>query len=240
LHSKGEVLIMKKLNRFQFIAGFVLGAMIFGGSAAYAAGVIANLSADRVYVNGSEIKCDVYKIGGANHFKLRDIAANLDVSVVYDAQSGRVLIDTAKPYDPNEQYVPGPVMTMDEMRQEIVNLTNAERVKAGVPELAVLPELMDCSQTKAQDFKDSHYYGHTSPVYGSFSDMIRSFVPQARAVGENIAPWNKTAADAFAAWTDSPPHLENLLNQKYTHIGVGVIEGINGGYWWVSQFAQCP
>jgi hypothetical protein len=34
---------------------------------------------------------------------------------------------------------------------------------------------MDCAQAKAQDMKDSHYYGHKSPVYGSPLTMIKSF-----------------------------------------------------------------
>jgi uncharacterized protein YkwD len=36
---------------------------------------------------------------------------------------------------------------------------------------------------------------------------------------------------------DSPSHRSNILSQKYTHIGIGIVEGADGGYWWVQHFA---
>ena len=240
---------MKQAGKLGYVLiGFILGAVICGGSFAVAAGILANPSADKVVSNGKEITCEVYKIGGNNYFKLRDIAAAVDFSVVYDGQGGRVLIDTLKPYDPSEQYVApteatpspcdAPTMTIEEMRNEIVRLTNTERTKAGLPELSVSDTLMNCAQAKAQDFEDNHYYGHNSPVYGTPGEMIRSFVSGVTAAGENIAPWRETATDAFLSWLESPPHYENILNPKFTHIGVGIIGGADGGYWFVAQYAQ--
>jgi uncharacterized protein YkwD len=129
-------------------------------------------------------------------------------------------------------------MTIDEMKAEIVRLTNEERAKAGLPALEVLPELMTCAQAKAQDFIDNHYYGHTSPRYGTAIEMIRSFVPDAGWVAENIAPWYKTVAEMFAVGVESPSHYANMINANFTHIGVGIAEGTDGGYWWVQQFVS--
>jgi uncharacterized protein YkwD len=132
-----------------------------------------------------------------------------------------------------------PAMTIDEMKAEIVRLTNEERVKAGLPELMVLPELMDCAQAKAQDFIESHYYGHISPIYGSAEDMIFSFVPNAGTAAENIAPWCRTPEEAFRGWIESTKgHREIILTERLTHIGVGIVEGKGGGYWFVQQFVR--
>jgi uncharacterized protein YkwD len=129
-------------------------------------------------------------------------------------------------------------MTIDEMKAEIVRLTNEERTKAGLPGLEALPELMDSAQAKADDMLKSHYYGHTSPVYGYFGDKLKEYVPKAKSSAENLAPWTKTPAEAFAGWVESGEHYAHIIGEKYTHIGVGIIEGASGGYWWVQHFAK--
>lgn len=129
-----------------------------------------------------------------------------------------------------------PAMSIDEMKAEIVRLTNEERVKAGVPELEVLPELMDCAQAKADDMLENSYYDHKSPTYGTPGQMIKSFIPQATSAAENLVPWMQTPQEVIAGILDSPDHLKNMLNSKYTHIGVGIIEGAGGGYWWIQHF----
>jgi uncharacterized protein YkwD len=130
-----------------------------------------------------------------------------------------------------------PAMTIDEMKAEIVRLTNEEREKAGLKSLEVLPELMDCAQAKAQDFIDNHYFDHYSQKYGTVGEMIFSRVPNAGTAAENIGGWNKTPAGAFQSWMESTDgHKERMLTERLTHIGVGIAEGANGGYWWVQQF----
>jgi len=138
----------------------------------------------------------------------------------------------------NEQE-PSPVLSIDEMKAEIVRLTNAERAKIGLPALEVLPELMECAQAKAADMKNSNYYGHNSPVYGTADEMIFRFVPQAATAAENIAAWGATPQEAFTSWMDSSKgHRETILTARLTHIGIGIAYGADGGYWWVQQFVR--
>jgi hypothetical protein len=233
----------RRLRGVEFILGVLVGAVMFGGTVAAATGIIAQPKTAAVVIDGQTVDLKGFIIEGAHYFQLRDLDEKLmpsgkDFSVVWDGAGNRVIIDTSRGYDPAEQYNPNPVMTKDEMRNEIIRLANAEREKAGVPALTVLPELMDCAQAKAQDFLDNHYYGHKSPKYGTPFEMIKSFVPKATATAENIAPWTKTPAEAFAGWVESQAHYDNMTNSKYTHIGVGVVEGANGGYWWVLQLAK--
>lgn len=245
---------MKRIGGIQFMIGVAVGAAVFGGSIAYATGIMAQPKTAAVIIDGKAVDLKGYIIEGAHYFQLRDLDAALipsgkDFSIVWDGANNQVLLDTSRGYAPDETLPALPpafvqaqapaattAMTTDEMRAEIIRLTNIERVNAGLPELEVLPALMDCAQLKADDMKVNHYYGHTSPVYGTFGDMIKSFVPGARSAAENIAPWTRTPQEAFAGWVDSPEHLNHILAAKYTHIGVGVIEGADGGYWWVQQF----
>ena len=51
---------MKRIG--SFFAGLLLGTMLFGGTTAYAAGVIADLSNHQFFVDGKEVKMTV-KVG---------------------------------------------------------------------------------------------------------------------------------------------------------------------------------
>ena len=92
---------MKKTG-LSFAAGIVVGALAFGGTAAIAAGIMATPSSNAIWVDGVEVKPEAYKIESRNYLQLRDIAAAVDFSVVWDGANNRVLIDTSRGYDPNE------------------------------------------------------------------------------------------------------------------------------------------
>ena len=85
---------MKK-GTVNFVAGMLAGAVLFGGSAAYAVGVMAEKSANTVYVDGQRVELDAYQINGSNYVKLRDVAKAVNINVYWD---GAVQIDTGAPY----------------------------------------------------------------------------------------------------------------------------------------------
>jgi uncharacterized protein YkwD len=128
------------------------------------------------------------------------------------------------------------VMTIDEMKAEIVRLTNEARIEAGVPALEVHPTLMETAQAKADDWRNNHYYGHNSPSLGAPGEQIKAALPEAKSAGENIAPWRETAKEVVEGWLGSEGHRANILATKFTHIGIGIIEGKDGGYWFSQQF----
>ena len=132
-----------------------------------------------------------------------------------------------------------PELTISEMKAAVVRLTNEERAKAGLPPVAVLSQLMDCSQKKADDMRSNNYFGHTSPVYGTAIEMIFQFVPNANFAAENIASGMKTPEEAVLAWMNSTEgHRENILSEHATHIGVGLAIRSDGTYLWVQQFTS--
>ena len=85
-------------SKLNFVLGFVLGAIIFGGTAAFAAGIVANPTTSKVFVNGAEIRADAYNINGSNYFKLRDVGQAMDFAVTWDGANNRILIDSRLPY----------------------------------------------------------------------------------------------------------------------------------------------
>ena len=50
---------MKKITA-SFAAGILAGALLFSGAAAYAAGVMAERSSNRVFVDGREVQIEAY------------------------------------------------------------------------------------------------------------------------------------------------------------------------------------
>lgn len=62
--------------------------------------VIATLTTSKVYMNGVEAPLSGYRMGCNNYFKLRDIAALLDFSVIWDDATRAIRIDTSISYTP--------------------------------------------------------------------------------------------------------------------------------------------
>ena len=117
--------------------------------------------------------------------------------------------------------------------QEVVDLTNDERVKNGLEPLQIDTELSKVARDKSQDMLDNQYFAHDSPTYGSPFDMMRAYGVDYRTAGENIAKGQRSAEEVVNAWMNSPGHRENILNSSFTHIGVGFIEQQNI---WTQQF----
>ena len=87
-----------KRTVFSFTAGILIGALLFSGAAAYAAGVMAERSTNRVFVDGREVQIEAYNITGNNYCKLRDIGKAVGFNVTWDAAENAVRINTGEPY----------------------------------------------------------------------------------------------------------------------------------------------
>ncbi|TWT09179.1 hypothetical protein FQV28_05970 [Planomicrobium sp. CPCC 101079] len=118
--------------------------------------------------------------------------------------------------------------------KEIVTLVNKERTKAGLKALAVDTNLSKVSRLKSDDMKKRKQMSHTG-TYGSPFDMMKKFGIKYRSAGENIARGYKTPKEVMKGWMNSQGHRANILNKKYTHIGVGYTAS---GNYWTQQFIQ--
>ncbi|RCW64825.1 CAP domain-containing protein [Saliterribacillus persicus] len=112
---------------------------------------------------------------------------------------------------------------------QTIELTNEERIKYGLNPLKVDWQLARVAKYKSRDMKDNGYFSHQSPTYGSPFDMMRSFNVSYSAAAENIAKGQRTAEEVVRAWMNSEGHRKNILSEKYTHIGVGLVK--EGNYW---------
>ncbi|MFZ7944889.1 MULTISPECIES: CAP domain-containing protein [Bacillaceae] len=113
--------------------------------------------------------------------------------------------------------------------QQVIDLTNAERSKNGLPALKADSQLNGVAQKKSLDMQQKNYFSHTSPTYGSPFDMMRDFGVTYKSAGENIAQGQRTPQEVVTAWMNSEGHRKNILSSNFTHIGVGFED--TGKHW---------
>lgn len=115
------------------------------------------------------------------------------------------------------------------VEEQVTSLVNKERAKAGLAPLTIDWELARVAKYKSQDMHDKKYFSHTSPTYGSPFDMMKNFGISYKSAGENIAQGQRSATQVMDAWMNSSGHRANIMDAKFTHIGVGYVE--DGNYW---------
>ena len=68
-----------------FVVGLLCGMTLFGGSVAYAAGVMATPTWQPIFVDGQHVSMTAYNIGGNNYVKLRDVGQMVGFNVYWRA-----------------------------------------------------------------------------------------------------------------------------------------------------------
>lgn len=108
--------------------------------------------------------------------------------------------------------------------ENIIELTNKTREKADASPLTANQLLTKAAYEKARDLIKYQTFSHTLGDK-KFSTWIKDSGYEYSFVGENLAIDFATSEGVVEAWLESPTHKKNLLNNKFTEIGVAVIEG---------------
>lgn len=118
--------------------------------------------------------------------------------------------------------------------KQVVKLVNEERVKAGLSELTIDTQVEAAALTRAKEIKQS--FSHTRPDGSSFSTALKEQGVSYKGSGENIAWGQKSPEEVMKGWMNSEGHRANILNSKYTKIGVGHYQDENGRNYWTQLF----
>ncbi len=112
---------------------------------------------------------------------------------------------------------------------KVIELTNAERLNAGVSIVKINPELNQAALAKAADMFEDNYWAHISPTGTEPWYFITQSGYKYQHAGENLARDFSNPTDIVKAWMASPTHRQNLLDDRYKDIGIAVMDGtING------------
>ncbi len=204
----------KQKTALTLLAGMAIGAALVSEAAA---GIVAEPTWQKIYVDGRQVSMTAYNIAGNNFVRLRDIGQQVGFNVYW---SDGVQIDTDAPYTgvaPAQEMSSQP--TDMEIREEMIRRINEVRKKHGVPELAVDQSLMDA----AQEYSSYLYTHHNNRA--ECETVATSGYPH--GFGSNLTVFTVTDLErisekAVANWENSPGHLATMIDPNCDAIGVGV------------------
>lgn len=102
--------------------------------------------------------------------------------------------------------------------------------------------LEKAAQKKAEDMAKNGYFSHWTPDGRSPWSFMTSVGYYYLRAGENIAVDFSDASTLNTAWMNSPLHRANILDGRYTKIGIGIAYGMRDGHstTYVVQFFAKP
>lgn len=118
--------------------------------------------------------------------------------------------------------------------KRIVELVNQERAKAGLNALTLNMNVTKAAQVRAVECQT--LFSHTRPNGTSFATALKEAGVSYRGAGENIAWGQKTPEQVMQGWMNSAGHRANILNARYTSIGVGYYRNASGVNYWTQLF----
>jgi uncharacterized protein YkwD len=115
---------------------------------------------------------------------------------------------------------------------QVVTLTNQYRAQAGCKALVRDTRIDTAAQGHADWMASTGTFSHTGKNGSSFVDRLKA-AGYPTPGGENIAYGQADAKAVVTAWMNSAGHRANILNCRFTTIGVGVAGTRN---YWVQDF----
>jgi uncharacterized protein YkwD len=110
------------------------------------------------------------------------------------------------------------------LEQQMLELVNRDRAKAGLAPLEHDPLLADIARAHAQDMKVHGFFSHDSPKTGTLQDRLDRAGYLALEARENLAS-APTVDKAELNLLESPSHRANLESTTMTHVGIGIVQG---------------
>jgi hypothetical protein len=108
---------------------------------------------------------------------------------------------------------------------DVVIQTNQQRAGGGLGALTVNSRLNEAAQAKAQHMFSNQYWAHIAPDGTTPWAFFKRAGYGYSVAGENLARDFDNTGDMVGAWMASPSHRANIMNSRYTEIGVAVVNG---------------
>ena len=124
-----------------------------------------------------------------------------------------------------EETKPGEALPQQE--RQLFALLNTFRKQEGKPALVWSDSLAKVARLHSADMQVRNYFAHTNPEGETPFERIQKMGLSYTMAGENLAR-ARDAADAHEALQQSPRHRANMLEEKFTKVGIGVVLAANG------------
>jgi uncharacterized protein YkwD len=146
-----------------------------------------------------------------------------------------------------QQYTTSRIGDLEEQMYGLINRDRLNPANAGetgrAQPLRWNEKLAAIARAHSRDMIQRGYFDHVDPDGRSAGDRLRAAGISWQSVGENIAMYNNVP-EAETAFMSEPRfqhnHRWNILNSKYTDVGIGIVQGRDGHYYITQEFMQNP
>jgi Cysteine-rich secretory protein family len=116
--------------------------------------------------------------------------------------------------------------------QQLVQLLNQERARAGLPSLKVDDRLTQAARAHSELMAQSKQLSHQLPGELPLQKRLAATNLRFNNDAENVA-YDYSVPAAHEGLMNSPPHRANILSAKYNTVGIGVVH--SGDVIWVTE-----
>lgn len=144
---------------------------------------------------------------------------------------------------PTPTPTPAPAPVADFV-QRVLELTNQFRAQNGVAPLQLNAELNAAALNHSTNMALQDFFSHTGKDGSTVGDRMRQVGYVSNAWGENIAAGYATPEQVVQGWINSPGHRANMLNSRFTELGVGYYHlandtgSVNYNNYWTQNFGS--
>jgi uncharacterized protein YkwD len=111
----------------------------------------------------------------------------------------------------------------------LIAKVNKTRVSENLTELKENAVLAQAAQLKAQDMAKRGYFSHVDPDGNQPWYYFRQAGYDYKIAGENLAVNFVDSSEVHRAWMNSPTHKANIVQPRFTEIGIATADGIYKG-----------
>ncbi len=158
-----------------------------------------------------------------------------------DILTGTPNLETLNSYPYYDPLI-GNVTVPKTFEQCVFDLTNEERIKAGLTPLTYNPLLEYSAENHSLNMAWQDFFSHTGIDGSTMAQRITAAGYQFSSAAENIAAGYTTPEQVVSGWMNSPGHRANILNPNLTEIGVGYYcletdsGTLNYNHYWTQNF----
>lgn len=121
------------------------------------------------------------------------------------------------------------------LESQLLDLVNRERTGAGLSALSVNPWAASIAHAWSEKMRADADISHDDAYFA----QGRSNMPGARLLGENVA-MGGSVQRIHDLFMESPTHRENVMEPRFTHVGIGFARDDNGYLFATQDFAEIP
>ena len=123
------------------------------------------------------------------------------------------------------------------VQQQVLALANENRRRGGCDGLTLDRRLIAAANRHAADMARHGYFAHRSLDGRGTDDRVSDAGYEWSRYGENIARGQDSPAEVMDGWMNSPEHRENIMDCRFTQMGVGLAFDAGDRPYWVQDFA---